>query len=203
MTVVVSPAWYDDYVLTVGSVNAHGEPSSFTLAGPWVDVAAPGEGVVSVSPSGDGLVNSLGGPNGSSPLSGTSYAAPVVSGLAALIRSRFPKLTARQVMQRIEATAHHPPAGWDPLVGAGVVDLLAAVSTDPPASPARLPPRTAMRIAPPPLPAPAHHGSRDTAFAGAAICGGVLAVVLIVGTLAARLPRAGSRPHAAESVLGD
>ena len=43
-TVVVSPAWYDDYVLTVGSVNAHGEPSSFTLAGPWVDVAAPGEG---------------------------------------------------------------------------------------------------------------------------------------------------------------
>jgi len=203
VTVVVSPAWYDDYVLTVGSVNAHGEPSSFTLAGPWVDVAAPGEGVVSVSPSGDGLVNSLGGPNGSSPLSGTSYAAPVVSGLAALIRSRFPKLTARQVMQRIEATAHHPPAGWDPLVGAGVVDLLAAVSTDPPASPARLPPRTAMRIAPPPLPAPAHHGSRDTAFAGAAICGGVLAVVLIVGTLAARLPRAGSRPHAAESVLGD
>ncbi len=80
VTVVVSPAWYDDYVLTVGSVNARGEPSSFTLAGPWVDVAAPGEGVISLSSSGDGLVNSLGGPNGSSPLSGTSYAAPVVSG---------------------------------------------------------------------------------------------------------------------------
>ena len=203
VTVVVSPAWYDDYVLTVGSVNAHGEPSSFTLPGPWVDVAAPGEGVVSLSLSGDGLVNSLGGPNGSSPLSGTSYAAPVVSGLAALIRSRFPKLTARQVMQRIEATAHHPPGGWDPLVGTGVVDFLAAVSTDPPASPARLPPRPPTRIAPPPLPAPARHGSRDTAFIGAAICGGVLAVVLIIGTLAARLARAGSRSHAAEGVLGD
>ncbi|CAG7129756.1 hypothetical protein PICSAR246_00011 [Mycobacterium avium subsp. paratuberculosis] len=37
-------------------------------------------------------------------------------------------LTARQVMQRIEATAHHPPAGWDPLVGHGTVDPLAAVS---------------------------------------------------------------------------
>ena len=190
---MVSPAWYDDYVLTVGSVNARGEPSSFTLAGPWVDVAAPGEGVISLSSSGDGLVNSLGGPNGSSPLSGTSYATPVVSGLAALIRSRFPKLTARQVMQRIEATAHHPPGGWDPRVGAGVVDFLAAVSTDPPASPAPPPPRTPVPIAPPPLPAPAHHGSRDTAFIGAAILGGVLAVMLVTGALTARLRRPADR----------
>ena len=43
--VAVSPAWYDDYVLTVGSVNTEGAPSAFTLAGPWVDVAATGEGV--------------------------------------------------------------------------------------------------------------------------------------------------------------
>ena len=189
VTVVVSPAWYDDYVLTVGSVNARGEPSSFTLAGPWVDVAAPGEGVTSLSSSGHGLVNSLGGPSGSSPLSGTSYAAPVVSGLAALIRSRFPKLTARQVMHRIEATAHHPPGGWDPRVGAGVVDFLAAVSTDPPASPSPPSPRTPVPIAPPPLPAPANHGSRDTAFVGAAILGGVLALMLATAALTARLRR--------------
>src|SRR6516164_469036 len=115
VTVVVSPAWYDDYVLTVGSVNAEGTPSAFTLAGPWVDVAATGEAVTSLD---------------SEPVSGTSYAAPVVSGLAALIRARFPALTARQVMQRIESTAHHPPARWDPLVGNGTIDVLAAVSTD-------------------------------------------------------------------------
>ena len=65
VTVVVSPAWYDDYVLTVGSVNARGEPSSFTLAGPWVDVAAPGEAVISLSSSGDGLVNTFDGQNNS------------------------------------------------------------------------------------------------------------------------------------------
>jgi membrane-anchored mycosin MYCP len=189
VTVAVSPAWYDNYVLTVGSVNAHGEPSSFTLAGPWVDVAAPGEAVISLSSSGDGLMNTLGGPEGSARLSGTSYAAPVVSGLAALIRSRFPKLTARQVMQRIEATAHHPPRGWDPLVGAGVVDFLAAVSTDPPASPAPSPPRTPVPIAPPPPPRPADRGGRDTALFGAAICGGVLIFVLIAGALTARLRR--------------
>jgi membrane-anchored mycosin MYCP len=189
VTVVVSPAWYDDYVLTVGSVNAHGEPSSFTLAGPWVDVATPGEGVISLSSSGIGLVNSLGGPNGSSPLSGTSYATPVVSGLAALIRSRFPKLTARQVMQRIKATAHHPPGGWDPRVGAGVVDFLAAVSTDPPASPSPPPSRAPVPIAPPPLPTQAKHGSRHTAFLGAAALGGLSAVMLTTAALTRRLRR--------------
>ena len=189
VTVVVSPAWYDDYVLTVGSVNAQGEPSSFTLAGPWVDVAAPGEGAISLSSAGNGLVNRLGGPDGSSPLSGTSYAAPVVSGLAALIRSRFPKLTARQVMQRIEATAHHPPGGRDPRVGAGVVDFLAAVSTDPPPSPSPPPARTPVPIAPPPLPAPANHSSRNTALVGASILGGVLALMVATAAVTARLRR--------------
>ena len=45
VTVAVSPAWYDDFVLTVGSVNTEGATSAFTLAGPWVDVAATGEAV--------------------------------------------------------------------------------------------------------------------------------------------------------------
>jgi membrane-anchored mycosin MYCP len=189
VTVAVSPAWYDDYVLTVGSVNAQGQPSSFTLAGPWVDVAAPGEGVMSLSSAGDGLMNTLGGPDGSAQLSGTSYAVPVVSGLAALIRSRFPKLTARQVMQRIEGTAHHPPGGWDPLVGAGVVDFLAAVSTDPPVSRLTPPRRTPAPIAPPQPPPEKDHGGRDTALVGAAICAGVLTLVLVIGALTARLRR--------------
>lgn len=200
VTVEVSPAWYDDYVLTVGSVNAQGAPSSFTLPGPWVDVAAPGEAVTSLSSSGVGLMNTLAGPEGSARLSGTSYAAPVVSGLAALIRSRFPKLTARQVMERIEATARHPASGWDPLVGAGVVDFLAAVSTDPPAEPLAKPPpptHTSVPVALPPRPVPANHGARNTSLVGAAICGAVLTAVLIAGTLTARLRRAG------DNVSGD
>ena len=54
----------------------------------------------------------------------------MVAGIAALVRSASPQLTARQVMRRIEDTAHHPAAGWDPWVGRGVVDALAAVSAD-------------------------------------------------------------------------
>lgn len=124
VAVVASPAWYDDYVLTVGSVGPDGAASEFSLAGPWVDVAAPGEGIVSLAPAGDGLV----GTAFEMPISGTSYAAPVVSSIAALVRARSPELTAREVMRRIEDTAHHPAGGWNPAVGHGVVDALAAVS---------------------------------------------------------------------------
>ncbi|KLO43410.1 type VII secretion-associated serine protease mycosin [Mycobacterium nebraskense] len=171
VTVAVSPAWYDDYVLTVGSVNPGGAPSAFTLAGPWVDVAAPGEAVT---------------PLGSEPVSGTSYAAPVVSGLAALIRARFPTLTARQVMQRIESTAHHPPAGWDPLVGNGTVDALAAVSTDsgPPATTST--PAPARIAAPPPAASPIAN-ARNTALRGVAICLAALGITLAAGVARRRL----------------
>ena len=173
VTVVVSPAWYDDYVLTVGSVNADGMPSAFTLAGPWVDVAATGEAVTSL---------------GSEPVSGTSYAAPLVSGLAALIRARFPALTARQVMRRIESTAHHPPAGWDPLVGNGTVDALAAVSTDssPPTTTAK-PTPAPVPITTPPPPKPPNSHARDTALRGAAIC--LLGLVGVLASVRLRGPR--------------
>ncbi len=188
-TVVVSPAWYDDYVLTVGSVNARGEPSSFSLAGPWVDVAAPGEGVTSLSSSGDGLANALVTKQGSTPLSGTSYAAPVVSGLVALVRSRFPTWTARQVMQRIKATAHHPAGGPDPRVGSGVVDFLAAVSTDSPTAQAPSAARTSAPVAEPVLPTAPDHRAGHIAFTGAALCGGMLAVTLCVRALRSPLRR--------------
>jgi len=178
VTVAVSPAWYDDYVLTVGSVNADGEPSEFSLAGPWVDVAAVGEGVTSL---------------GSASLSGTSYAAPVVSGLAALIRARFPALTARQVMQRIESTAHHPPGGWDPLVGNGPIDALAAVSSDPvppPAAPKAEP--MPVPVAAPPAPGPPDR-NRAIALRGTVICLAVLMAALGSGAAARLLRR--SRSH--------
>ncbi|WP_269458618.1 type VII secretion-associated serine protease mycosin [Mycobacterium shigaense] len=186
-TVAVSPAWYDDYVLTVGSVTADGAPSAFTLAGPWVDVAATGEGVTSL---------------GSAALSGTSFAAPIVSGLAALIRARFPALSARQVMQRIESTAHHPPGGWNPFVGSGAVDILTAVSSDstPPASTPNPP-----TPQPPAPPAPAAQRpdspGRDTAICGAVVCLVILLAVPLAGRAKARIP-ARSR-GARDRVAGD
>jgi membrane-anchored mycosin MYCP len=191
VAMVVSPSWYDDYVLTVGSVGPDGRPSDFTLAGPWVDVAAPGESVVSLSASGDGLVDTVADASVQEPISGTSYAAPVVSGIAALIRARAPYLSARAVMRRIEDTAHHPSAGWDALVGSGVVDPLAALSAD-----GEPPPAVPITGASTPRPV---DGARDdphvrrVAFGGAAVC---LAAAAATATLSASWLRRRREPVA-------
>jgi membrane-anchored mycosin MYCP len=187
VNVVVSPAWYDDYVLTVGSVDVHGAPSSFSLAGPWVDVAAPGEGIVSLDPSGEGLVSSLPTSGNPMPISGTSYAAPVVSGIVALVRSRSPELTARQVMRRIEETARHPAAGWDPVVGHGVVDALAAVSGDATTMPA-LEDTQSRHVAYPDV-APADRRGHRFAVGGAALCLAAAVATIAMTASAARLRR--------------
>ncbi|GAT12531.1 type VII secretion-associated serine protease mycosin [Mycolicibacterium novocastrense] len=185
---VVSPAWYDDYVLTVGSIGPDGGPSEFTLAGPWVDVAAPGEQVVSLDRDGDGFVAALPTPTGEKPLAGTSYAAPVVTGIVALLRSRSPQLTARQVMRRIEDTARHPGGGWNPRVGHGVVDVLAAVTggATAPADPGHPTVVSPSRQQP-----PDGHAAR-IATRGAAICLAVAGVVVAMTVSLSRLRR--SRP---------
>jgi membrane-anchored mycosin MYCP len=174
---VASPAWYDDLVLTVASVRADGAPSTFTLAGPWVDVAAPGEDVVSLAPGGEGLIDRLPRSDGERRIAGTSYAAPVVSGVAALVRSRWPQLSARQVMARIERTAHRPAGGWNPLVGHGLVDVSAAVSAGAPAATST----RDVRAVAMPAPAPADSRPRRTALAGMGIC---LAIALVVAASA-------------------
>jgi membrane-anchored mycosin MYCP len=192
--VVVSPAWYDDYVLTVGSVDPQGAPSRFTLAGPWVDVAAPGEGVISLDADGEGLVDTLPVLGNSMPIVGTSYAAPVVSGIAALVRARSPRLTARQVMQRIKDTAHRPPADWDPFVGCGVVDAMAAVSGDTTTERMSIKPEMPREVderptSPPVKVAPPDANPSRIAFGGAGVCAGVVAAAVAMTASIGRLRR--------------
>ena len=133
-TTAVLPAWFDDYVLTVASVGQQGQPSEFTVPGPWVDVAAPGENLISLDPGkgGNGLASQIAaGANGQmQPLQGTSFAAPYVSGLAVLIKEKYPELDATEVMDRIKATALHPGGndGRNDIVGYGMVDFMAALS---------------------------------------------------------------------------
>ncbi|EUA06948.1 subtilase family protein [Mycobacterium xenopi 4042] len=151
---------------------------------------SPGEAVTSLGTVGDGVVNCVAAQNGPMPLSGTSYSAPVVSGLAALIRARFPALTARQVVKRIEATAHHPPGGWNPLVGNGVIDVVAAVSTDaPPTTTTSRPREPSATISPPAASPRPNRAAKGIALTGATICFLVLAAAVSTGAVAARLPR--------------
>lgn len=174
----VSPGWYNDLVLTVGSIGPAGQPSEFSLGGPWVDVSAPGESVISIDPARDSLVNAYVGEQGMVPIQGTSFSAPVVSGVAALVRSRFPQLSAREVMERIKNTAHHPPGGWDPYLGFGVVDALAAVSDDLATTSELARANAAKKLNPPPGPPPADPRPKRVALIGIAACAAFLAAAL-------------------------
>ncbi|WP_232005938.1 type VII secretion-associated serine protease mycosin [Mycobacterium sp. 852013-50091_SCH5140682] len=165
---VASPAWFTNYVLTVAALSPYGEPSDFSLHGPWIQVAAPGEQVVSLNPVGPGLTNAIVGQQGLAPLNGTSYAAPYVAGLAALIRARFPQLTAAQVMDRIKRTAHTPGPGPNIATGYGLIDPVAALSASLPAEPAV--PRSEAPIAGPSTPDPVSTRARTISFIVAGGC---------------------------------
>ncbi|GAA2054927.1 type VII secretion-associated serine protease mycosin [Williamsia deligens] len=136
VTTKATPAYFSPYVVSVGAVEADGTPSTYSLAGPWVTVAAPGSEIESLNTSTRPMIidANVGDEGRPAPISGTSFAAPLVSGLAALIRSRFPDLTARQVIDRITRTAHHPADGRDGAVGYGLIDPVAALTTTTPDS---------------------------------------------------------------------
>ncbi|GGS23355.1 MULTISPECIES: type VII secretion-associated serine protease mycosin [Actinokineospora] len=130
-THIVTPPWFRDDVLSVAAVNRDGDPAPFTVQGPWVSVSAPGTDIISLDPSGDGLANLHIKKEGEkSTIQGTSFAAPYVAGLAALIRERYDDLSARQVMERIRLTASHPaaPGGHDNLVGHGMINPIGALT---------------------------------------------------------------------------
>ncbi|MTE11613.1 type VII secretion-associated serine protease mycosin [Nocardia sp. CT2-14] len=183
VTSYVVPAWWDAYVLSVGSVDAFGQPSKFTVPGPWVGVAAPGEHIISLDPRNTGLTTAKVTNQGQVVrYSGTSFAAPQVSGVAALVRSRYPEMRAAEVIQRIEATAHAPGEGWNPYIGYGTVDPVAALSAElrselPPKHPAGS--RDQRLALPDPPPAP-DHTPRNVALIGT----GVVALLLVLGFLA-------------------
>jgi membrane-anchored mycosin MYCP len=132
-TYIVTPPWFSDYVLSVAAMENTGDPAEFSIQGPWVSVAAPGTQIISLDPGNDtGLANETINAQGQrSPIQGTSFAAPYVSGLVALVRQRFPDLDAKQVMNRIKETASHPAAagGRNSRVGYGMINPIGALTT--------------------------------------------------------------------------
>ncbi|MGW6734178.1 type VII secretion-associated serine protease mycosin [Streptomyces sp. NPDC055013] len=110
------PASYDG-VLAVAASDRNDERAFFSQAGDFVDVAAPGVGMVSTVPEG-----------GQCTADGTSFAAPYVAGVAALLKQKHPEWKAAQIATRIEETAQRPGRGPNRYIGWGVVDPVAALS---------------------------------------------------------------------------
>jgi type VII secretion-associated serine protease mycosin len=108
-------------VLTVAGVDRD-QNASFDASsqGITIAVSAPSEDLVGVLPDG-GYVQ----------WSGTSAAAPLVSGLVALVRAEFPELDAANVINRVIRTAD--PKGEEvpsPLYGYGIIDPVAALTAE-------------------------------------------------------------------------
>jgi thermitase len=105
------------YALAVGATDSLDARASFSKYGPQISVVAPGQSVYSTLP---------GGFYGS--LSGTSMAAPHVSGLAALLWGACPLESNEQVRHVIESTAVDLGSpGWDQEFGYGRIDARAAI----------------------------------------------------------------------------
>jgi membrane-anchored mycosin MYCP len=110
-------------VLTVAGLDRKGRASvDSSSQGISIGVAAPAENLIGGLPSG-----------GYAEWAGTSGATPIVAGVAALIRSKWPDMTASQVINRIVSTAKDTgAAGKDPIYGFGVLNAEAALKADVP-----------------------------------------------------------------------
>jgi len=109
-----------DSVLTVGATNYDRSYSSLSSVGPNAaqqqkpDVAAVGAGTI---------IGDLGG--GASSGYGTSFSAPQIAGVAAILWQAYPNLTAQQVIYVLKKSGHQA-ATPDNLLGYGVPNLIKA-----------------------------------------------------------------------------
>jgi type VII secretion-associated serine protease mycosin len=127
------PAAYPD-VVAVASTTQADTSSSFSNTGAYVDVAAPGERILSTVPGGYAY------------MSGTSMATPYTAAAAALaVDATDGALTPTQFQQSLASTAQDlGSAGWDSEFGVGLVSpvrLLSALSSST-AAPAPAPAET-------------------------------------------------------------
>lgn len=96
---------YPAHSPTVLAVSGHRDPhqiADYSIPVPGQPLlSAPGLVPVALSPEGEGLARGLMGEQGTLPFEGTSFAAPVVAGTAALLREKDPELTAAEIRERI------------------------------------------------------------------------------------------------------
>ncbi|HEY2670592.1 MAG TPA: S8 family serine peptidase [Rugosimonospora sp.] len=105
-------------VTAVGAVDQSGKPWVKTQRQPYVTVAAPGVEMPIKNQYNEPMVTT-----------GTSNSTALVSATMALVRAKFPTLSAREVVQRVVATADDAgPPGNDDTTGYGVVNPARALT---------------------------------------------------------------------------
>ncbi|MER7459651.1 type VII secretion-associated serine protease mycosin [Micromonospora sp. NPDC126480] len=119
-----SKVWYparEPGVLAVSGLDRDSENLwSGAITGRQTVLTAPASGLVGARP-----------PEGYWRVQGTSFAAPLVSATAALVRARYPQMSAGDVVNRLLATARDiGPTGRDDRFGYGLVDPVAALTAE-------------------------------------------------------------------------
>lgn len=124
-------------VVSVAAVGPGGDRAGYSTLNPYVDVAAPGGSCSCDDPNEDILTTSFysGGDLTAETraVAGTSFSAPYVAGVAALLLARDPALTPDQLEAAIEGTAadrgapgRDPAYGWGLLQAARAMDAVVA-----------------------------------------------------------------------------
>lgn len=115
-----------DSVLSVASVNARGDKSTYSNFHETVSISAPGENLASAFPGGQYLT-----------ASGTSMAVPMVSGSIVLMLERYPKSTPDFVYQTLHenssALSLNDPL-LEGLMGSGNLNIASSIDCEPTAS---------------------------------------------------------------------
>lgn len=112
-----SSAWGYSQAIFVGAVNGSDQVASFSDRGGFVDLVAPGT-AIRTTKAGSGYTMA----------NGTSFAAPIVSGVAALAWSINPDLRPVTIVSALQDTAVDlGTTGKDTSYGHGLVDAAAAV----------------------------------------------------------------------------
>ena len=123
------PAKYPG-VVAVAATGRDGSIAPVSVKGSETVLAAPGVDIASTSQTGAYQLDT-----------GTSDATAIVAGAAALIRSKYPELSATEVVHRLTATATDKGApGRDDQYGFGSLNLVAALTAEVPPAAADTPP---------------------------------------------------------------
>jgi serine protease len=188
-------------VIAVGAVTRNGQVAPFSSRHSYVSLAAPGVGLPTAI-----------APDGYARISSTSTSSGIVAGVAALILSRFPHLTAAQVGQALTRGTSARTAA--PGAGHGIIDAALAVALARSISVAAEPARPATPPAATPSPSQPERPSTTAAHQASAsnlagslvryvVAGLCVLIVLLVGLLLVMRRRRGrSRAAAAEAGPG-
>jgi hypothetical protein len=193
------PAAYTG-VVAVGAVARNGQVAPFSSRHAYVSLTAPGVGLTAAVP-----------PDGYARISSSSTSSGIVAGVAALILSRFPHLSAAQVGQALTggttaAKTSAPGAGHGIIDAAQAVGMAASINAaaEPTPSPIAASPRSSQRLS-----TTAAHQANASDLAGslvryvvAGLCVLIVLLVALLLVMRSRRERASGFQAAAEAGSG-